>query len=41
MCKIGIHFLFNRIREPDIERQISNIEMKLVIRESSGPEAEI
>jgi hypothetical protein len=35
MCRIGMHFLFNRIREPKLARQVSNIEMKLVTRESS------
>ena len=40
MCKVGIHFLFNRIREPDLERQVTSIGMKLIVRESSGPQAE-
>jgi len=39
MCRVGMHFLFNRIREPKLARQISNIGMTLVPRESSltGP----
>jgi len=36
MCRIGMHFLFNRIREPRLARQVSNITMKLVARESSN-----
>ncbi len=35
MCKVGMHFLFNRIREPKLARQVSTIGMKLVTREST------
>jgi len=35
MCRIGMHFLFNRIREPNLARQVSSIGMKLVAREST------
>lgn len=35
MCKIGMHFLFNRIREPELPRQVSTIGMKLVPRETT------
>lgn len=35
MCRIGMHFLFNRIREPMLARQVSNIGMRLVSREST------
>jgi len=35
MCRIGMHFLFNRIREPKLARQVSTIGMRLVTREST------
>jgi LacI family transcriptional regulator len=35
MCKVGMHFLFNRIREPKLARQVTTIGMKLVVREST------
>jgi DNA-binding LacI/PurR family transcriptional regulator len=35
LCRVGMHFLFNRIREPKLTRQVSTIGMKLVERESS------
>ncbi len=36
LCRVGMHFLLNRIREPQLERQISSIQMNLVVRESSS-----
>jgi len=35
MCKVGIHFLLNRIREPQLDRQVSTINMNLFVREST------
>jgi LacI family transcriptional regulator len=35
MCRVGMHFLFNRIREPKLARQVSIIGMKLATREST------
>ncbi|MDR3689543.1 MAG: LacI family DNA-binding transcriptional regulator [Fimbriimonas sp.] len=35
MCRVGMHFLLNRIREPHLERQVSNIQMSLVTRDST------
>lgn len=35
MCRVGMHFLFNRIRDPKLARQVSTIGMKLVAREST------
>jgi LacI family transcriptional regulator len=41
MCRVGMHFLFNRIREPKLARQVSAIGMKLVPRESTLAGAEL
>jgi LacI family transcriptional regulator len=35
LCRVGMHFLLNRIREPQLERQVSSINMSLVAREST------
>jgi LacI family transcriptional regulator len=35
MCKTGIQFLINRIRDPKLPRQVPNLEMNLVPREST------
>ena len=35
MCKVGLHFLLNRIREPNLDRQVSTINMNLCVREST------
>jgi len=36
MCRVGMHFLFNHIREPKLARQVSTIGMKLIARESTA-----
>jgi len=36
LCRVGMHFLLNRIREPHLERQVSSISMSLVERESTN-----
>jgi len=35
LCRVGMHFLLNRIREPHLERQVSSISMTLIPREST------
>ncbi len=36
LCRVGMHFLLNRIREPQLDRQVSSIAMSLVKRESTN-----